>query len=94
VQNNPETEAQKSYMHDACSLHVLSFNAACAYGVTPFGFCLRVIVHEKPLNLEKTTYSVLSVMLLIYAKVKKKNDRIVNSFCLQKFQILVYYFQR
>ena len=29
--------------------------------VTTFGLCLRVIVNEKPLNLEKTTYSVLSV---------------------------------
>ena len=34
--------------------------------VTLFGFCLRVIVNEKPLNLEKTTSSVLSVLLLIY----------------------------
>ena len=33
---------------------------------TPLGFCLRVIVDEKPLNLEKTTSSVLSVLLLIY----------------------------
>ena len=34
--------------------------------VTPLGFCLRVIVNEKPLNLVKTTSSVLSVLLLIY----------------------------
>ena len=34
--------------------------------VTPLGFCLRVVVHEKPQNLEKTTSSVLSVLLLIY----------------------------
>ena len=34
--------------------------------VTPLGFCLRVIVNEKPLNLENTTPSVLSVLLLIY----------------------------
>ena len=35
---------------------------------TPFAFCLyfRVIVNEKPLNLEKTTSSVLSLLLLIY----------------------------
>ena len=32
--------------------------------VTPLGFCLRVIVNEKPH--EKTTSSVLSVLLLIY----------------------------
>ena len=34
--------------------------------VTPLDFCLRVIVNEKSLNLEKTTSSVLSVLLLIY----------------------------
>ena len=45
--------------------------------VTPLGFCLRVIVNEKPLNLEKTTYGVLSVLLLIYAK----NLKTLKSFC-------------
>ncbi len=30
------------------------------------GLCLRVIVKENPQNLEKTTYNVLSVILLIY----------------------------
>ena len=34
--------------------------------ITPLGYCFRVIVNEKPLNLEKTTTSVLSVLLLIY----------------------------
>ena len=33
---------------------------------TPLGFCLRVIMNENPLNLEKMTSSVLSVLLLIY----------------------------
>ena len=32
--------------------------------VTPLGLCLMVIVNEKPLNLEKTTFSVISVMLI------------------------------
>ena len=32
--------------------------------VTPFGFYLKVIVNEKPLNLEKTTVSVLFVILI------------------------------
>ena len=31
--------------------------------VTPVGFCLRVIVNEKPINLEKATSSVLSVIV-------------------------------
>ena len=35
--------------------------------VTPLGVRLRVIVKEKPLNLENTTSSVLSVLFLIYA---------------------------
>ena len=34
--------------------------------VTSSGFCLWVIVNGKPLNLEKTTFSVLSVLLYIY----------------------------
>ena len=34
--------------------------------VTPFGFCLSVIVNKKTLNFEKMTSSVLSVLLLIY----------------------------
>ena len=34
--------------------------------VTPLGFCLGVIVHKQPLYIEKTTYCVLSVLLLIY----------------------------
>jgi len=34
--------------------------------VTPLAFCLKVIVNEKSLNLEKTTSSVLSVLLFIY----------------------------
>ena len=34
--------------------------------VTPLSVCLRFIIYEKPLNLEKTTSNVLSVLLLIY----------------------------
>ena len=33
--------------------------------VTPLGFFLRVIVNEKPLNLEKTTSSVISVIVVV-----------------------------
>ena len=33
---------------------------------TTLGFCLRVIMNENPLNLEKMTSSVLSVLSLIY----------------------------
>ena len=40
--------------------------------VTPFGFYLRVIVNEKPLNLKKTTSSVLSLLLLIYVKLHNR----------------------
>ena len=34
--------------------------------VTPLGFYLRVTENEKSLNLEKTTSSVLSVLIYIY----------------------------
>ena len=59
VHNNLEAEAQGSYAHAA-------LNKKSMLVVTPWGFCLRVIVNEKPLHLEKTTYSVLSVLLFIY----------------------------
>jgi len=36
--------------------------------LTSLGLCLRVIVDENPLNLEKTTSCVLSVLLGIYDK--------------------------
>ena len=42
---------------------------------THLGFCLRVIVNEKPLNLEKTTSSVL---LLINAFGKLPNNKKVT----------------
>ena len=45
---------------------VLSCNSR-SMRVTPLGFCLRIIVNEKPLNLEKKTFSVLSVLLLFHA---------------------------
>ena len=41
----------------------------CGVRVSPLGFFLRVIVNKKNLNLKKTTYSVLSVSLLIYGEV-------------------------
>ena len=34
--------------------------------ITRFGFCLMIFVSEKLLNVEITTTSVLSVLLLIY----------------------------
>ena len=34
--------------------------------VTTLGLCLMVNINEKPLNLEKTTSSILSVLFLIY----------------------------
>ena len=34
--------------------------------MTPLGFCLRVNVNEKPLNLEKMCSSVLIVLFLIF----------------------------
>ena len=36
---------------------------------THLGFCLRIFVNEKPLNLEKTISSVQSVLLIIYPSI-------------------------
>ena len=38
------------------------------HACNPLGVCLRVIVNEKPLNLEKTTSIVLSVILINLCK--------------------------
>ena len=57
-----EVEAQRSYAHDLFLCLVIQPSMR----VTPLGNCLMVIVKEKPLNIEKTTSSVLSVLLLIY----------------------------
>ena len=56
VQNNFNEEAQRSYAHPYCHLHGVR--------VTPLGFCFRVFVNEKPLNLEKTISSVISVIVI------------------------------
>ena len=64
VHNNPEAEAQKSYAHTLSLCPVIQRGMR----VTSLGLCLRVIVNEKFLNLEKTTPSVLSGLLLIYDK--------------------------
>ena len=59
VHNNPEAEAQRSYKH-ALSLYVVI--QRCLRG-TPLSFCFRVIVIEKHLIFEKTTSSVLFILL-------------------------------
>ena len=58
VYNNPEAEAQRNFAH-ALSLSLIIQRDM---RVTPLEFSLRV----KPLNIKKTTSSVLSVLLLIY----------------------------
>ena len=56
--------------------------------ITPLGLCLRVIVNEKPLNFEKSTSSVLSVLLLIYAcPYGLPDSHIWISFLLNKVEI-------
>ena len=49
VHNNPETAAQRSYMHAALK----DKKERERMRVTPLDFCIRVIVNENPLNLEK-----------------------------------------
>ena len=46
--------------------------------VTPLGFCLRVIVNEKPLNLKKTTFSVLFVILIDLKYLYYQNQKLFN----------------
>ena len=59
---NPESEVQRNYTHDALN----DKTERESVRVNPLDSCLRVIVNNKPQNLEKTTSSVLSVLLLIY----------------------------
>ena len=61
IHNNHEAEAQRSYVHVALNYNIESENARNSFELLPQGYCER-----KPLNLEKTTSSVLSVLLLIY----------------------------
>ena len=67
VHNNLEAEAKRSYSHAA-----LSYKTEREHARNSLGFYLRVIMNEKPINLEKrhlhlekTTFSILSVLLLI-----------------------------
>ena len=57
VHNNPEAEASRVELQDR--------GRACAK-LLALGFFLMVIVNEKSLNLEKTTSSDLSALLLMY----------------------------
>jgi len=53
--------------------------------VTPLGLCLRVILNENPLNLEKTTFSGLSLLLLIYGSFVHKLTSAVTVFWKYEF---------
>jgi len=44
-----------------CALSVFVLRGHC---VTPLGFCLRIILNVTHRNLKKTTFSVLSVILI------------------------------
>ena len=60
VHNHPDAEVKRSNVHAQEREPVLP-----RIRLTPLGFCLGVIVNEKPLHFEKTTSSVLSMLLLI-----------------------------
>ena len=56
------------FLHNSKRLGVLPMLSLClviqrGIRVHPLGFCLGVIVNEKPVNLEKTTSSVLSIIV-------------------------------
>ena len=58
--NNPEVETKRSTAQSALNLKTETESMR----ETPLGLCIRVIVNEKPLSLEKTTSSFLSVSLI------------------------------
>ena len=62
VHNNPQTEAQRTFTR----IPLCITRQRERMRVIHLGLCLRDIVNEKPINLEKTTSSVLSVLLLLY----------------------------
>ena len=64
VHNNPEADVQSSYAHAAWNYKTDREPVLLRLRVTLLGFCLWVIVNEKPLNLEKTTISFLFVILI------------------------------
>ena len=60
VHNNPEAEALRGYAHAALNYKTVR-ERMC---LTPLGFCLRVFVNEKLINLEKTTSSIYSICIV------------------------------
>ena len=48
VHNNPEAEAKNSYAHAALNYKTEREPVLRGMRETPLGFCLRVIVNEKP----------------------------------------------
>ena len=60
VHNKPEAEAQRRYAHSLSLCLVIQMQHE-HNNVRPLGCCV-----QKPLNLENTTSSVQSVLLLIY----------------------------
>ena len=61
-----EAEPQRSYAHSAQNYKTDRELVLRHMRLTPLGSCLRGIVNENPLNIERTTFRVLSMLLLIY----------------------------
>ena len=59
VCNNPEAEAKRCYAHAALNYKTEREHTRHSFGFLPQGYSIR-----KPLNLEKTIYSVISVILI------------------------------
>ena len=51
LQDNPEATAQEIWVHAALNYKTKRERERESMRLTPLGFCLRVIVYEKPLNL-------------------------------------------
>jgi len=70
----------QSYAHAVLNFKTEIESVQRRMRVAPLGLCLRVFLNEKPLNLEKTTSSVLSVLLSIY-HIKLSKILIFFLFC-------------
>ena len=67
LQLNPKEESLRSFAQ--AMINYKTERERERMRVTPLGLCLRVIVNEKSLNLEKTTLSFLSLLIFIFGDI-------------------------
>ena len=69
LQLNPKEESLRSFAQAMINYKTERERERERMRVTPLGLCLRVIVNEKSLNLEKTTLSFLSLLTFIFGDI-------------------------